>query len=163
VPTFHTPEPISATISLIMGHARVTADDRDDTVVVVQPSNRSNESDVKAAERTRVEYSQGALVVKTIKQWATALSVGHGGSVDVIIDLPAGSRVEGEGPMVDFECVGRLGNCTLRNATGHILLDQTGPLHISTGTGTTTVGHVVGRAEVTGPVTSASARSTARR
>lgn len=150
MPTFDTPEPISATISLIMGHARITAGDRDDTVVVVEPSDNSNESDVKAAERTRVEYSHGSLVIKTAKQWATALSFGHGGSVEVTIDLPAGSRVDGEGAMVDFECIGRLGDCALRNATGNILVDQAGPLHLTTGTGTVTVDHVVGCAEVTG-------------
>ena len=59
MPTFDTPEPITATIDVAVGDVRITAGDRSDTVVDVRPSDASNDEDVKAAERTRVEYASG--------------------------------------------------------------------------------------------------------
>lgn len=150
MPTFETLEPISVTIALGVGDARITASDRDDTVVVVGPSDSSNDSDVKAAEQTRVEYSHGRLLVKAPKQWKQHSLFGTGGSVDVTIELPADSRVQGEAAMADFRCDGRLGECRFTSGTGTIRLDDTGPLHLSTGLGSITVNRAAGRAEVTG-------------
>jgi DUF4097 and DUF4098 domain-containing protein YvlB len=152
MPTFDTPEPISATISLGVGDARITAGDRNDTVVVVSPSDSSKESDVKAAQQTRVEYSRGALLIKAPKQWRqySPFSSGNSGSVDVAIELPAGSQIAGDAAMADFRCDGRLGACRFTTATGAIRLDQTGPLRLTTSTGSITVDRAVGRTEVTG-------------
>ena len=50
--TFDTPEPISATINVVVGDVRISAGDRDTTVVEVQPSDPSNDEDRKAAEQT---------------------------------------------------------------------------------------------------------------
>jgi DUF4097 and DUF4098 domain-containing protein YvlB len=149
MPTFATPEPIVATIGLAAGDVRITASDRDDTVVVVSPSDPSDESDVKAAEQTRVECAQGRLLVRAPKQWSPR-PFGKGGSVDVAIELPAGSQVQGDAAMADFGCDGRLGACRLTTATGSIRLDHTGPLHLTTSLGTVTVNRAVGRTEVTG-------------
>ena len=95
MPTFDTPEPISATIDLAVGDVRISAGDRADTVVDVRPSDASNEADVKAAEQTRVEYADGQLLVKApkLRSW---LIRSAGGSVDVTIELPAGSHVHGD-------------------------------------------------------------------
>ena len=59
MPTFDTPEPISAVVDLVVGDVRITASDRDDTAVEIRPSDESHEPDVRAAEQTRVEYSAG--------------------------------------------------------------------------------------------------------
>ena len=67
MPTFSTPEPITATIDLAAGDVRVLASDRSDTVVEVRPSTSSHEPDVKAAEQTRVEYTAAGLLIKIIK------------------------------------------------------------------------------------------------
>ena len=40
MPTFDTPEPISATIDLAVGDVRISAGDRLDTVVEVHPATR---------------------------------------------------------------------------------------------------------------------------
>jgi DUF4097 and DUF4098 domain-containing protein YvlB len=149
MPTFATPDPIAATIALAAGDVRISASDRDDTVVEVSPSDPSNESDVKAAEQTRVEYAHGRLLIKAPKQWSPR-SFGRGGSIDVAIELPADSQVEGEAAMADFACDGRLGACRLTTATGSIRLDHAGPLHLTTSLGTITVNRAVGRTEVTG-------------
>ena len=72
MPTFDTPAPISATIDLAIGDVRISAGDRGTTVVEVQPSDASDEQDVKAAELTRVEYDDERLVVKTpeLRSWS---------------------------------------------------------------------------------------------
>ena len=65
--TFDTPEPISATITVVIGDVRISAGDRDTTAVEVQPSDPSNGEDRKAAEQTVVEYANGQLHVKAPK------------------------------------------------------------------------------------------------
>src|SRR6516164_1740724 len=44
---------------------RVTASDRTDTVVLVEPINEASRSDVKVANKTKVEFADGQLSVKT--------------------------------------------------------------------------------------------------
>lgn len=148
MPTFDTPEPISVTLELSVGDVQITASDRPDTVVEVRPSNESDESDVKAAEQTRVEYANGALLVKTPKLRALDFS-NKTRSVDVSIDLPTGSRVYGDAAVADLRCSGRLGECRLKTSAGHIQLYHTGPLRLDTAAGHVAVERVVGNAEVT--------------
>jgi hypothetical protein len=150
MPTFETLEPISVTIAMVVGDLRITASDRRDTVVVVSPNDSSKESDVRAAEQTRVEYAGGRLLVKAPRSWKQFTPFGGAESIDVAIELPAGSRLEGEGAVVDFRCDGRLGECRFTTGVGSIRLEETGPLHLSTSAGSITVDRVEGRAEVTG-------------
>ncbi len=150
MPTFETLEPISVTIALFVGDLRITASDRTDTVVVVSPNDSSKESDVKAAEQTRVEFSQGRLLIKAPRSWKQYSPFGGRESIDVAIELPAGSRVEGEAAIADFRSDGRLGECRFTTGVGNIRLDETGPLYLSTSAGSLTVDRVGGRAEVTG-------------
>jgi hypothetical protein len=147
MPTFDTPEPISVSFEIEAGDARIAASDRADTVVEIRPSDASHEADTRAAEQTRVECTGGTLVVKTPKQRALGM-FGKPGSVDVTIELPAGSRVQGEAAVAAFRCVGRLGECRVKTA-GDVQLDHVGPLILHTGAGAVTVERVDGRAEVT--------------
>ena len=57
MPTYDTPEPITATIELAIGDVQISATDRGATVVEVRASDPSDEEDVKAAGLTRVEYA----------------------------------------------------------------------------------------------------------
>jgi DUF4097 and DUF4098 domain-containing protein YvlB len=146
MPTFDTPEPISAAVELAVGDVRVTASDRGDTVVEVRPSDESREPDVRAAEQTRVEYTAGRLLVKAPKQ--RSFGLGKVGSIDVTIELPAGSHVRGDTAVAAFRSTGHLGECRVKTATGDIELDHTGPLDLATGTGAVIVDSVAGHAEV---------------
>ena len=148
--TFDTPEPINVSIDLLAGDVRISASDRSDTVVVVSPTDGSNDSDVKVAEQTRVEYSNGTLVIKAPKPRYRAFSFRNSGSIDVTVELPEDSQVLGETSMGDFSSDGRLGECRFVTGVGNIGLDKTGPLHLTTGTGRVTVGRTTGRTEVTG-------------
>lgn len=145
MPTFATPEPISVTLEISVGEVRINASDRTDTVVEVAPSNPGREPDVAAAEQTRVDYSGGKLLVKGPKQRGNWRRVG---SVDVTIDLPAGSELNASAAMGEFRAEGRLGKSRVTAASGHIRLDQTGPLRVSTAAGDIFVDHVTGDAEV---------------
>lgn len=150
MPKFDTPEPISVTIALSVGDVRVVASDRRDTVVAVSPTNPSKEGDVKAAEQTRVEFAQGRLLIKSPKSWRQYTPFGGAESIDVTVELPAGSRVQAEASVADLFADGRLGESTFTTSVGNIFLDETGPLRASTSGGNVTIGRVVGRGEITG-------------
>jgi DUF4097 and DUF4098 domain-containing protein YvlB len=147
MPTFDTPEPISVDLDLAVGDARIAASDRGDTVVEVRPSDGSHEPDVRAAEQTRVEYTAGRLLVKGPRQRGLGL-FSKPGSIDVTIELPAGSRVHGDASVAAFHGAGRLGECRVKTAAGDIRLEGTGPLDLNTGAGAISVDRVAGSAEV---------------
>jgi DUF4097 and DUF4098 domain-containing protein YvlB len=147
MPVFDTPEPISVTVDLSVGNVRIAASDRTDTVVEVRPSNESDESDVKAAKQTRVEYSNGTLVVKGPRARVFDLS-SKNRSIEVSVDLPTGSQVYLDAAAGDFRCTGQLGECKVKTSTGHVQLEQTGPLRLDTAAGNVTVDRVTGNAEV---------------
>lgn len=147
MPTFKTPEPISVTIDFAIGDARITASDRDDTVVEVRPSDGSHEPDVRAAEQTRVEYAAGRLLVKSAKQRGLGL-FGKPGSIDVTIELPAGSHLQGAASVAAFRCMGHLGECRVKTSIGDIQLDHVGTLDLNTSAGAIVVDRVTGHVEI---------------
>ena len=147
MPTFDTPGPISAVIDLVVGDARITASDRDDTTVEIRPSDASHQQDVRAAEQTRVEYSAGRLLVTAPRQRGLSL-FGRPGSIDVTIDLPTGSDVYGDASAVAFRSVGRLGDCRVKTSAGDVQLEQTGPVEVNTGAGAIAVDRAAGPAEI---------------
>jgi DUF4097 and DUF4098 domain-containing protein YvlB len=144
MPVFATPEPISVTIELSAGDARIIASNRADTVVEVRPRDGSKGSDIRAAEQTRVEYSSGRLLVKTTQR----TFIGRGGSVEVTVELPAGSAVQGDSGMGDLSSEGHLGECRFKTGMGSIRLGHTGALHLKTGMGNIAVDRVAGDVEV---------------
>ena len=147
MPTFDTPEPVSAVLELVVGDVRITASDRDDTAVEIRPSDESHEPDVRAAEQTRVEYSAGRLLVKTPRQRSLSL-FGKPGSIDVTIGLPTGSQVHGDASVAAFRCAGRFGECRVKTSAGDVQLEQTGPLEVNTGAGAIAVDWAAGPAEI---------------
>src|SRR6266542_4325623 len=149
MPTFETPEPISVTVDLGVGDIRIVAGDRTDTVVDVSPSDPAKKGDVSAAEQTRVEFANGRLVVRAPKGWRQWTPWGGGGSIDVQIDLPSGSRVGGSGGVAPLRCSGRLAECRYRTGVGDIGLDEAGRVELKTGAGDISVTRVDGPAEVT--------------
>ena len=147
MPTFNTPEPISATIDLAAADVRVIATDRQDTVVEVRPSNSAHEPDVNVAEQTKVDYTAAGLLIKGPKQRSMGLR--KIGSVDVTVELPAGSQVEADSGIGTLRFTGQLGKCRVKIGAGDVELEQVGPLDLQTGAGAITVEHVAGRAEIT--------------
>lgn len=147
MPTFDTPKPVTATIDVVVGDVHIRADGGGHTTVDVRASDASNEEDVKAAEQTRVECANGHLLVKAAKlrSW---LPRGMGGSIDVTIELPAGSNVHGAGQSTDFRCDGRFGDCRIKTGLGGIQLEQADTLNLKSGIGDISVERAAGHAEV---------------
>jgi DUF4097 and DUF4098 domain-containing protein YvlB len=147
MPTFDTREPITATIDVVSGDVRITAGDVATTVVEVRPTDESNNDDVRAAEQTRVEYASRQLLIKApkIRSWSPR---GDGGSIDVTIELPAGSHVNGSGQMADFHSDGRLGDIRMKTGMGRIELDEAAALNLKSGVGDITVDRATGHAEI---------------
>jgi len=147
--TFDTPSPITVTVDLGIGDIQIVAGDRTDTVVDVRPSDPAQKADVDAAERVRVEYGDGRLLVKATKAWKQYTFRGGRESIDVRIDLPAGSQVHGEGGIVAIRSTGRLGECRYKTGIGDIRIEHAGPVELKTGSGNISVERAVGRAEIT--------------
>jgi DUF4097 and DUF4098 domain-containing protein YvlB len=147
MPSFDTPEPISVTLELGVSNVRITASDRTDTTVDVRPSNDSDESDVHAAGRVRVDYANGVLQVMGPKARAFDFSR-RTRSVDVSIDLPSGSRVSGDLQVGDIGGTGRLGECRFKISAGNVRLERTGALRVDTSAGHVTADGVAGDADV---------------
>jgi hypothetical protein len=149
MPTFDTPEPISVTVELGVGNIQIVASDRTDTIVEVRPTDRTKKSDATAAEQTRVEYASGRLLIKAPKGWRQFTFRGGGESIDVQIDLPAGSRVQADAGVAALHCTGRLGECRVKTGVGEIQIGQAGEaVEIKTGAGDITVGQAMGPAEI---------------
>lgn len=149
MPTFETPRPITATVELIVGDVRITAEERGETLVEVRPTDPDSEADVRAAEQTRVEFAGDRLLVKTPKPRRTLGLFGKPGSVDVDIAMPTGSELHGEAAVAAFHGAGEFGPCRIRTATGDVHLDRTGPLEITTASGAIVASSVAGDAQIT--------------
>jgi DUF4097 and DUF4098 domain-containing protein YvlB len=147
MPKFETPEPISVTFELGVGNVRITTSDRTDTAVDVRPSDESDESDVQAAQRVRVDYANGVLQVTGPKARAFDFSR-KTRSVEMSIDLPSGSQVSGKVQVGDLSGTGRLGECRFKTGAGNVRLERTGPLRVDTGAGDVTADGVAGNAEI---------------
>jgi DUF4097 and DUF4098 domain-containing protein YvlB len=147
MPNFETPEPISVTFEFGVGTVRITASDRADTTVDVRPSDESDESDVQAVQRIRVDYANGVLQITGPKARAFDFSR-KTRSVDVSIELPSGSQVSGEVQVGDLSGTGRLGECRFKTSAGNVRLERTGPLRLDSGAGHITADGVAGDAEI---------------
>jgi len=145
---FETPQPISTTLDLSVADVRIIAGDRADTVVEVRPTNQTRSADIKAAEQTRVEYSNGRLSVKMAKEWTRFTPFGGVASVDITIELPTGSAIHSESEMGSYDVDGRLEECLFKTGAGSIRLDRTGPLTASTGIGEIIADRIAGNAEL---------------
>lgn len=144
MPTFTTPGPIAATVEVAGAQVRVTASDRTDTVVLVEPIDKASRKDVKVAERTKVDFAGGRLSVKT------TVSGDKNGSVAITIDLPAGSSLAAYLAHSAVHADGPVGQCELHMASGQVQLDRIGALQANIASGEVAIGHIAGRATIDG-------------
>ncbi|MDH6111710.1 DUF4097 and DUF4098 domain-containing protein YvlB [Kitasatospora sp. MAP12-15] len=147
MPSFDTPEPISATAHVEAGSIQFIAGDRLDTVVEVRPRDPKKDRDVRTADQTEVRYANGVLTVRTPK--SNLLGLGRTGTVDVTVELPTGSRVDMTGAWAQVLGEGRLGEVRVKTSSGDVRLDTTGPLKLTASHGSITVDRVEGMAEIT--------------
>ena len=144
MPTFATPGPIAATVEVAGARVRVTASDRTDTAVLVEPINEASRSDVKVANKTKVEFAGGQLSVKT------TTSGDKSGSVAITIGLPAGSSLAAHLAHSTVQADGPVGRCELHLASGRVQLNRIDALQASIASGEVAIGHIAGRASIEG-------------
>ena len=144
MPIFATPGPIAATVEVAGARVRVTASDRTDTVVLVEPINEASRSDVKVASKTKVGFAGGRLSVKTTTPGDKS------GSVAITIDLPAGSSLAAYLAYSSVQAEGPVGQCELHLASGQVQLDRIEALEASIASGEVAIGHIAGSASIDG-------------
>jgi DUF4097 and DUF4098 domain-containing protein YvlB len=143
---FDTPAPVSAVLDIPAGRIRFIAADRADTTVEVLPADASKGRDVKAAEQITVEYGDGVLRIEASP--AKNRLLGNSGSVEVTVQLPAGSRVEAKAASGEFRGVGRLGDVAFEGAQGSVKLDEAASARLALLAGDVSVGRLGGSAEI---------------
>ena len=143
---FDTPAPVTAVLDIPAGRIQVIAADRADTTVEVLPANAAKGRDVKAAEQTKVEFGDGVLRIKAPAEKNQIL--GASGSIEVTVQLPAGSRIEAKAAAAEFRGVGRLGDVACEGAHGAVKIDEAASVRVAAYAGDVTVGRLTGPAEI---------------
>jgi hypothetical protein len=145
MPNFDTPQPITAVVEIAAGSIRLVASDRDDTVAEVRPRDESRPHDVKAAEQTRIDFSNGTLAVTSKR----GFSFPRRGAVFVDISLPEGSRLHVSVASAQVRADGRYSDCKLASASGDFSMESvTGNIKADTASGAVTVDTVKGGAAI---------------
>ncbi|MET4641075.1 DUF4097 and DUF4098 domain-containing protein YvlB [Streptomyces atratus] len=143
---FDTPAPISAVLDIPAGRIRFIAADRADTTVEVLPADASKGRDVKAAEQTEVAYADGVLRITASSP--NSQLFGPSGSLEVTVQLPAGSRIEAKAAGAELRGVGRLGDVAFEGAYRRIKIDEAASVRLTALDGDVEVGRLGGPAEI---------------
>ncbi|WP_042383948.1 DUF4097 family beta strand repeat-containing protein [Streptacidiphilus melanogenes] len=150
--SFATPAPIAVVLDLYVAQVRLTASDHAETTVEIRPSDPDQPADARAADNTRVEYDETTRTLRIVSKKPLSRFVNFSGkrpeSVDVLIQLPAGSDVRGEAELGDFDAEGTLGTVAVKTGLGAVQLDRTGSVNLRNGVGRVVVGQVVGNAQI---------------
>jgi hypothetical protein len=149
--TFETNQPIVLAIEISQGTVHAIASDRTDAVVTVNPSDRDRPGDVEAAEKTAVTLANGTLSIKQARPGGIAAPVigwKRRGSVEVTVELPAGSSLRADAGFADIRCDGRLGDVDVKIGAGDVRLDRTGAVRVRSGAGQVAVEAASGSAEI---------------
>ncbi|MFJ8033874.1 DUF4097 family beta strand repeat-containing protein [Streptomyces sp. NPDC096032] len=146
MPKFDTPAPVTARIDIPAGRVQLIAADRTDTTVEVLPADPAKSRDTKAAERIDVTYDAGVLRITAREPAHRAL--GNPGSVEITVQLPAGSHLKATTALTELRGVGRLGHVTLDAAQATVKLDETDEARLTLKAGDITVGRLTGPADL---------------
>ncbi|NMH76411.1 DUF4097 family beta strand repeat-containing protein [Pseudonocardia xinjiangensis] len=143
---FDTPAPIATVLDVPAGRIRFVATDRAHTTVEVLPADPARSRDVRTAEQTAVAYADGVLRIHT-PEAASRLS-GPSGSLEITVELPAGSRVDGRVASAELRAVGRLGDVAFEGAYRQIKIDEAASVRLTAIDGDVEVGRLSGPAEI---------------
>ncbi|MBG6101914.1 hypothetical protein IW249_002328 [Micromonospora vinacea] len=144
--TFATPAPISAVLDIPAGRIQLIAADRSDTTVEVLPADPAKSSDTRAAEQTTVTYADGVLRITTARPINKLL--GPSGSLEVTVQVPAGSHVQARAASAELRGVGRLGDVAVDGAYREIKIDEAASVRLTAIDGDVEVGRLNGPAEI---------------
>lgn len=120
-------------VQLQLGSLEVIAAERDDVVVIVEPTRPNRGGDVQAADRTRVAASAGVVSVSgPAARWNL---FSHGDSVDVRIEAPVGADLTARVGYGAVRSSGALGDVRIEVSAGDVDLDRAASLQGSGGHG----------------------------
>ncbi|MGW5098589.1 DUF4097 family beta strand repeat-containing protein [Streptomyces nodosus] len=143
---FDTPAPIAAVLDIPAGRVQFIAADRADTTVEVLPADPAKSRDTKAAEQTTVAYADG--VLRITASAPDSRSFGPSGSLEVTVQLPAGSRIEARAAATELRGVGRLGDVAFEGAYRQIKIDEAASVRLTAVDGDIEVGRLGGPADI---------------
>jgi DUF4097 and DUF4098 domain-containing protein YvlB len=142
---FATPTPITTVVDIPAGRLQLIAADRTDATVEILPTNPAKTRDVQAAEQTTVTYTDGVLRIHT----PTANQLfGPSGSLQITVQLPAGSHLEAKTAACELRGVGRLGEVTFDGAYHQIKIDEAASVRLTAIDGDVEVGRLGGPAQI---------------
>ncbi|MET8690696.1 DUF4097 family beta strand repeat-containing protein [Streptomyces sp. NPDC004732] len=143
---FDTPAAVQAVLDIPAGRIQFIAADRSDTTVEVRPADPARGRDVQAAEQTEVTYADGVLHIQAPE--AKNRLIGTTGSLEVTVQLPAGSDVRAKSAAAEFRGVGRLGKVAFDGGHGSVKLDEAASAHLTGLDAHITVGRLTGPGEI---------------
>lgn len=101
---------------------------------------------MRTAEQTEVTYADGVLHIKAPE--AKNRLIGNSGSVEVTVQLPAGSGVEAKSGAAEFRGVGRLGDVAFDGGHRSVKLDEAASARLTGLDAHITVGRLNGPGDI---------------
>lgn len=138
MPSFPTPQPITASLHAGSGSIRLVATDSGNTVVEVRPHDPSRQADVRSAEQARISYANGKLAVAPAKQGFLGYRMG---AVDIVVELPSRSGVQVAVAAADVHAEGEFASFRFASSSGNLAVQSVvGRLKAATASGNVDVG-----------------------
>src|SRR5665647_2281140 len=120
-----------------------------DTVVIVSATSPAKAVDRRGVEETKVDFDGQRVTITGPRPRISWIGPGPTDSVEVLVELPTGSRFTAEIAVGNLRTVGRLGATRIKSSTGVVEVDTTGDLWLRASHGNATVGTAEGGIEIT--------------
>jgi len=140
------PRPISAVLDIPAGRIQFIAADRADTTVEVLPANPSKNRDNQDRRADHRHLRRRVLRITT--STPNNQLFGPSGSIEVTVQLPAGSHIEAKTAGAELRGVGRLGDVAFDGAYRQIKIDEAASLRLTATDGDIEIGRLSGPAEI---------------
>lgn len=133
---FDTTGPINLKAELLVGDLTLTVGAGTTTTVRLRPHGKSG---AEMAEKFTVEARGNDVVVIAPKLRDSFFSLGSKGSVDVEVELPAGSAVDAKTGAGDMTAAGLLGDVRAATGAGDLTFHEVGTAQLKSGSGDITL------------------------
>ena len=133
---FDTTGPVNLKIELLVGDVTLTAGETTTTTVRLHPHGKAG---AELAEKFTVEARGNDVVVLAPKIRDSFFSIGSKGSVDVEVELPAGSTVDVRTGSGDVTAAGLLGDVRATTGAGDLHFHEVGSAQLKSGSGDITL------------------------
>ena len=137
---FDTTGSVRLRVEVIVGDVTVTAGDAPTTTVHLEPHGRNG---AELAEKYVVEARGGEIVVLAPKLRESLFSATRG-SVDVTVEVPAGSTADLRTGAGDVRTTGRLGDVDATSGSGDVSVEEVAGARLKSGSGDLSVHSAVG-------------------